>query len=58
MGKPVDQRTTKQVRIDVGYHGLLKIEAARVGVSIKELLEGYLVDCLDAENGRKKNGEA
>lgn len=45
----VDNKLTKQIRIDTGYHTLLKIKAAKSGVSIKTLLEGYLADLLAVE---------
>lgn len=41
-----DRKTTKQVRIDSGYHRLLRIEAAKTGKNIKEVLEGYILDGL------------
>jgi len=47
--RQVDKKLTKQVRIDVGYHVSLKIRAAKSGVSIKTLLEGYLADLLAVE---------
>lgn len=42
----VDKNLTKQVRIDAGLHQLLKVKAARSGMSIKTLLEQYLADLL------------
>ena len=47
--RQIDKNLTKQVRIDTGYHTLLKIKAAKSGVSIKTLLEGYLADLLAVE---------
>lgn len=41
-----DKNSTKQIRIDTGYHTLLKIKAAKSGMSIKTLLEGYLAELL------------
>lgn len=49
----IDKNLTKQVRIDGGLHTLLKIKAASAGVSIKTLLEGYVIDLL----GEIKNEE-
>lgn len=44
-----DKKLTKQVRIDTGYHTLLKIKAAKEGVPIKTLLEGYIADIIEDE---------
>ena len=54
--KKVDKKTTKQVRIDSGLHRLLKIEAARSGISIKELVEGALAELLAVIPITKKDG--
>lgn len=35
----VDQKTTKQIKIDAGWHRVFRIGSARAGVSIKELVE-------------------
>lgn len=43
------QKLTKQVRIDAGIHQLLKIKAAKAGMTIKALLEGYLIDLFQKE---------
>jgi predicted HicB family RNase H-like nuclease len=51
--RQIDQRTTKQIRIDAGLHQLLKIKAAKSGMSIKTLLEGYVVDGLAEETSGK-----
>jgi len=48
--RQVDQRTTKQVRIDSGLHQLLKIRAAQQNMSIRELLESYLAEMLELKN--------
>ena len=48
-----DRNLTKQIRIDTGYHTLLKIKAAKSGMSIKTLLEGYLADLLALEETRR-----
>lgn len=47
--RQIDKKLTKQIRIDTGYHTLLKIKAAKAGVSIKTLLEGYIADILENE---------
>lgn len=44
--RQIDKKTTKQVRIDAGLHQLLKIKAAKSGMTIKALLEEYLADIL------------
>lgn len=49
MGKQVDRRTTKQIRIDSGLHYLLKIRAAREKTTIKELIEGLLAELLEVK---------
>lgn len=41
-----DIKTTKQIRIDAGYHQMLKLEATKAGISIKELLDGIVSDWL------------
>lgn len=45
----IDKKTTKQIRIDIGVHQLLKIKAAEAGTSIKDLLEGYLAELLEVK---------
>lgn len=44
--RQIDKKSSKQVRIDAGLHQLLKIKAAKSGVTIKTLLEEYLADIL------------
>lgn len=46
-----DKNLTKQIRIDSGLHQLLKVKAAKSGMSIKTLLEGYIADGLDKDRG-------
>lgn len=46
-----DKNSTKQIRIDAGLHQLLKIKAAKAGISIKTLLEGYLAELLAVDEG-------
>jgi len=48
--RQIDQRRTKQIRIDVGLHHLLKLKATEAGMSIKDFLEGYLAEALGVEN--------
>jgi len=38
------------VRIDSGLHRLLKLEATKRSMSIKQLLEEFLADVLKVEN--------
>jgi len=45
-----DTKTTKQIRIDSGWHKTLKIEAARQGRTIRELVEECLGDYLALED--------
>lgn len=45
-----DKNLTKQIRIDAGLHKLLKVKAAKSGMSIKTLLEGYLADLLAVDD--------
>lgn len=47
--RQIDNKFTKQIRIDVGLHKLLKIKAAKAGMTIKTLLEGYLAELLRVE---------
>ena len=49
----IDKNLTKQIRIDTGLHQLLKVKAAKSGMSIKTLLEGYLADLLTVEEEKK-----
>ena len=51
--KQIDNKSTKQVRIDAGLHQLLKVKAAKSGMSIKTLLEGYLAEMLAVESEEK-----
>lgn len=52
----IDNKSTKQVRIDSGLHKLLKVKAAKRGVSIKTLLEECLTDLLSVDNEAVDNG--
>ena len=53
MKRQSDTNITKQVRIDKGLHRLLKIKAARSGITIRELLEGCLVELLEVDNNEE-----
>lgn len=48
--KQVNKNLTKLVRIDAGYHKMLKLRATNAGRSIKELVEGILSDALAVED--------
>lgn len=47
--KQVNKNLTKLVRIDAGYHKLLKLRATNECRSIKELIEVILGDVLSLE---------
>lgn len=51
--RQIDKKITKQIRIDIGLHQLLKIRAARSGIAIKTLLEDYLSDILAIDSKDK-----
>lgn len=51
--RQIDEKQTMQVLIDNGYHKEMKILAARLGMSIKELLEEGCVYVLDFYNDTK-----
>lgn len=51
--RQIDKKLTKQVRIDIGYHTMLKIKAAKSGMSIKTLLESYLAELLTVEEANQ-----
>jgi len=42
----VDNKVTKQVRIDSGLHKQLKIKAAKQSTTIRDLIEGCLAELL------------
>jgi len=48
-GRQSYRRETIQVRIDVGYHKLLKVQAARGGETIKDVVERALTELMDSE---------
>jgi hypothetical protein len=47
--RKIDQKTTKQLVVDTGYHELLKVEAAKAHTSIKSFLEGYLGELFEVQ---------
>ena len=49
--RQIDNKSTKQIRIDAGLHQLLKIKAAKLRTSIKTLVEGCLAELLGIEEG-------
>lgn len=50
--RQIDNKTTKQIRIDAGVHQLLKVYASQSGMTIKALLEDYLSDLLAVDNDK------
>lgn len=48
--RQIDNKSTKQVRIDAGLHQLLKVIAAESSMTIKELLEDYLAEMLEVKS--------
>lgn len=48
--KLIYQRQTKLIRVDAELHRLLKIKASKDSTTIRELLEGYIVEVLHQEN--------
>lgn len=48
--RQIDKKVTKQVRIDTGMHKLIKIEAAKRGETIRQLVEAYIYEGLDRDN--------
>lgn len=49
------KNSTTQVRIDIELHRLLKIKAAKSGMSIKTLLEGYIAEILKDETSKNSS---
>lgn len=49
--RQIDKKVTKQIRIDAGLHKLLKIQAAEVGKTIRELVESCLIEYLPLSKG-------
>lgn len=50
--RQIDNKTTKQVRIDAGMHRLLKLKATESGMTIKQFLEEYLADALEVKSDK------
>lgn len=51
--RQIDKKVTKQVRIDAGLHKLLKVKAAKQGKTIRELVEGFIVEGLGTDYQKK-----
>lgn len=49
MSKQIYRNSTKLVRLDPGWHRLLKVQASKAGKSIKEFLEEFLSEHWDIE---------
>ena len=47
--RQIDEKITKQIRIDAGYHKIAKTEATKAEKSIKEYVETILVEFWDEE---------
>ena len=47
--RQIDNKSTKQVRIDAGLHQLLKVRAAKSSTTIKALLEDCLAELLEVK---------
>lgn len=45
--RQIDNKTTKQIRIDAGLHRLLKLHATKTGKTIKQLVEECLTELFD-----------
>lgn len=57
MSRQSDRKTTKQVRIDSRMHRYLKIEAAKRGESIRDLVEGVLGETILAADHKNDEDE-
>lgn len=54
MNRKIDEKTTMQVVIDKGLHRLLKIESAKTGKTIRELVEECLAEYLAIDIDNEK----
>lgn len=52
--KLINKNSTKLVRIEASIHKLLKVEAAKSQMTIRDLLEGYLSELLSVERSNMK----
>lgn len=57
--RQIDKKTTKQIRIDAGLHQLLKVKAAKSGITLKTLVEWCLAEelAIDSEEVYRKIGK-
>ena len=53
MSRQIDTKSTKQIRIDIGWHKILKVLAAEDGKTIKELVEACLTETLSPTINKK-----
>lgn len=53
--RQIDKKTTKQVRIDIDLHKLLKVKSAEAGMTIKAFLEDHIAGLLDVSPPDNKN---
>ncbi len=49
VSRQIDKKKTKQVRIDSGLHKEVKIDAAKQGITIRDLIEGCLAEYYEAK---------
>ena len=49
-----DSKSTKQVRIDAGWHKLLRVKAAQQGTTIKALLDEIFSEALSPKEADKQ----
>ena len=48
--RQIDNKITKQVRIDSGVHRILKVQSSRARKSIKEYVENILIEYWNKED--------
>ena len=51
--RQIDNKSTKQIRIDSELHRLLKIKTSSLSTSIKTHLEGLIIEDLEDETAGK-----
>ena len=49
MNRKIEDKTTKQIVIDIGLHQLVKIKAAKARRTIRELVEDLIVEDLGTD---------
>ncbi len=48
--REIEEKKTKQIVIDIGYHQMIRILAAKRSMTIKTLVEGLIADEVAKEN--------